>query len=304
MMSTDSALREWFTRHRPEATADEPTGVAALRLTAADGEIRAEVTSCGQCTDGYASRRNADGYNVAVRCKCHNLAAIARRVNLAHLPAEHMHSSLQPIDGDSLHAFDIDRGAVDHRHLREHALESAIAFVDAVTERAAIPEHQHPKPTAPGLLLVGTAGLGKSHLMVGICRRLIRRGVTVRYRSWAQWTNEMWSNMTALRRDPRATILSPDETISLAARVPVLALDELGAGSSGSDGRASIERSWVEQLLKTRYDAGLPLLLASNYHFNAEASGALRVDETIVSRIRGRCDLAVLSGDDQRRRTK
>ena len=275
-----------------------------MDLYAADGRIHARATSCAECSDGWRSSTDAYGYAVSTRCDCHRIPQLARRINAARMPADHLRSVLAESDvkagmEDYRDAFDPNRAPTGGA-----ALEAAVRFVDAV--------HAHDfddvgpmRAPAAGLLLIGAEGRGKTHLVVAVCRRLLSLGHAVEYRSWVEWSRELWSAIGARRdaasRGTVTDITNPDDEVMRAARVPILALDELGAGLAGRHGGTEIERGWVNSILKLRHDAGLPLLLASNYRLDSTDPGGLGVDPTIVSRIYGRCQVVVMAGDDQRR---
>ena len=308
MNSLASAL-DYFgaelSRLRESAPPDEHRGPASLSVHAHQGCIRARATSCAECVDGYTWVTNEDGYNVTRQCRCGRLLGLARRINAAKMPADHIGSVLNNADASAARVpFDPTRS-----EQAAEALAASYRFIERV--RDFDPDAQRaPLETVkpPGLFLGGGAGRGKTHLIVGICRALLSRGFHVEYRSWVDWSRELWGAMNARRdareRNTHSGVTNPDDDLRRAALVPILALDELGANLTAHHGGAAIERGWIESVLKMRHEAGLPLLLASNFHLADGKPGSLQVDETIVSRIAGRCDVVTMGGEDQRRRGK
>ena len=287
------------------AEPDEPRGPARLEVYTERGHIRARASNCSLCVDGYTWSTCEAGYTVSSPCGCGRLLDLARRVNAAKMAADHIRSVLRlvdlPEDKRAQHVeYDPDRSEQG-----QDALAACYEFVTRVRAFDFCADAFSRSQKPPGLFLCGKAGRGKTHLVTGTCRLLLSYGYRVEYRSWVEWSRQLWGALNArrdaARRDTDCGVTNPDDEIRRAARVPILALDELGAGINAHHGGAAIERGWVESLLKMRHEAGLPVLMASNYHLMDGHDGALQVDETIISRILGRCDVVLMGGEDQRR---
>jgi len=117
-----------------------------------------QMSVCQIC-DGVGLVRvvNAAGQWVSRACDCQEMLREERRLAAARIPERYRHYDL---DG-----YDIIRGA-DPSLGRAHL--TARKFVEA-----------YPVDTAgKGLLFTGSIGVGKTHLAVGVLRRLVReRGV-------------------------------------------------------------------------------------------------------------------------------
>lgn len=137
---------------------------------------------------------------------------------------------------------------------------------------------------APGLW--GAAGRGKTHVLVLVVETLIRnRGVAVLYRSASTLLDELQAGI-----DDR----SYDARWRQALEVPVLALDDIGAGRM-TDWR----RERFASLVDYRYGRGLPLLIATNIPPGDAWSGAF--GERTASRLGGMVVALRLHGRDRRR---
>src|SRR5580698_2170116 len=134
-------------------------GDAPARTPASYARLEAEMNTCTIC-DGVGLVRVVDttGKWVSRPCQCQELEREERRIAAARIPQRYRDCTLD--------AFDPSYIGADETLGR--ALLTARRFVDA-----------YPVDTAGrGLLFVGSAGLGKTHLAVGVLQRLVReRGV-------------------------------------------------------------------------------------------------------------------------------
>jgi len=108
-------------------------------------------------------------------------------------------------------------------------------------------EEQH--RTGTGLLLQGAPGVGKTHLLAGLCADLITQGCAARYASWP----DVW----AMFRPPFAE--DREGKFAALARIAVLALDEIGLAASSEK-----EQARLFELIDQRYRQRLPTLIATN----------------------------------------
>jgi DNA replication protein DnaC len=161
-----------------------------------------------------------------------------------------------------------------------------IAWVDEV-KRAAHrgPAGQPGIAQADSLLLVGPTGTGKTHQAYGAIRLLLADGMRLR------WQATTSADLHALMR-PRPGVDAEKQFQDL-ARVPLLLLDDLGAGKASE---------WTEELtwrlVNHRYVHKLPTLVTSNL-----ATAGLReaVGDRVASRLREMCRRVLLAGEDRRR---
>lgn len=108
-------------------------------------------------------------------------------------------------------------------------------------------------PGSKGWTITGTSGVGKTHLLVAISKRLsIDRGIRVAYVEWADLVKNVRDNLDTYRA---ASVI-----IEEYSRVPVLLMDELGRGAD-TEWRADL----LDDLIGRRYrDPLLTTVLAMN----------------------------------------
>ncbi|MDE3162007.1 MAG: ATP-binding protein, partial [Acidobacteriota bacterium] len=117
------------------------------------------MSECAICGGvGLIEERSADGVLRTRACECQQMARYHRRLKAAQIPERYRHCSLDTYET----AFNGANASLGH------ALMKARKFAEA-----------YPVETGGnGLLFVGTAGLGKTHLAVGVLQRLVQeRGV-------------------------------------------------------------------------------------------------------------------------------
>lgn len=124
-------------------------------------------------------------------------------------------------------------------------------------------------PGPQGLFLTGPVGGGKTTLAAAALNSLIRKGVEVLYLPEAQ----LYQQMRGQGGDRRMRQDLP----TLASRVPVLALDDLGT----VEGLAPWQLNVLETVVGTRYERGLPILVTTNLRLGDLA----RLSERMASRL-------------------
>jgi DNA replication protein DnaC len=135
-------------------------------------------------------------------------------------------------------------------------------------------------------MLVGAPGVGKTHLLVRTARRLIvEHDVTVRFATFADLMDEAKRAMDS----PGA---SSQEIFDDAAAVPLLVLDDLGAGL-GSDWSLNM----LEALVDRRYRSTLPILGSTNV---APSRWRDVFGDRVASRLHELCAPVEHRGEDRR----
>lgn len=146
-----------------------------------------------------------------------------------------------------------------------------------------------------GLLLMGSVGVGKTHLAAAILRGLVEKGVPCLFYEFGALLKEIQNSYNPVSQTSELKVLAP------VYETEVLVLDDLGAVKP---------TDWVRdpmmQIINTRYNDKKLTVFTTNY---ADARRA-PVDETLEDRggvrLRSRlyemCRTVVIEGEDYRRR--
>ena len=159
-----------------------------------------------------------------------------------------------------------------------------------------------------GLLLIGSIGVGKTHLAVGIIRELIvSKGISCLFYDYRELLKEIQNSYNDSVKATELDVLRP------VFETEVLVLDELGAVKP-------TEWVWdtVSLILNTRYNDNRATIITTNYPDDAarDAQGSSeflraqraartetlgdRIGERMRSRLHEMCRIAKMEGDDFR----
>jgi len=159
-------------------------------------------------------------------------------------------------------------------------------------------------PSKPfGLLFMGPPGVGKTHLAVGIIRKLIRdKSVACLFRTFPDLLKEIQMSYSAVSMSSELSLLRP------VMDAEVLLLDELGAQTPSA---------WVKEtvgyILNYRYVENKVTILTTNYLDQEDLKSARksvsfslteRIGEPMRSRLYEMCKTVVIQGEDFRQRFK
>jgi DNA replication protein DnaC len=247
------------------------------------------MSMCGICGGiGLVRVMSREGRWVSRACECQELQREERRIGAAQIPERYRHCSLD--------TFETTFPGADPS--LERALTTARRFVD-----------EYPVDTAgKGILFVGMMGTGKTHLAVGVLRRLVRekgvRGLFCDYRELLKKIQNSYNPQVATTE---LELLKPIFTAE------VLVLDDLGAQKPN-------EWVWdtVALILNTRYNDKQSTIITTNYADQSSASGSLsdaeragreptlgdRIGDRILSRLAEMCISVKMSGKDLRQSVK
>jgi DNA replication protein len=221
-------------------------------------------------------------------CQCQTVAREQKRIIAAHIPERYRHYTL---DGYET-AFP---GA--HPTLGQ-ALLTARRFVEA-----------YPVDTAGrGLMFAGSIGVGKTHLAVGVLRRLIQeRGVRGLFCDYRELLKSIQNSYNPQVQTTELELLQP----IFAAEV--LVLDDLGAQKPN-------EWVWdtVALILNSRYNDKLTTIITTNYPDLPAGGGGLteveraareqtlgdRIGDRMRSRLAEMCVRIEMTGNDFRQSVK
>jgi len=141
-----------------------------------------------------------------------------------------------------------------------------------------------------GLLFMGPAGVGKTHLAVSILRDLISKGFAGLFYEFGSLLKEIQDSYNPISKSSELKVLAP------VFQADVLVLDELGA---------SVPTDWVRdtmyQIINKRYNDNKLTIFTTNYSDKNK-----ELEERITYRLRSRlfemCANVVIDGEDYRRR--
>jgi DNA replication protein DnaC len=162
---------------------------------------------------------------------------------------------------------------------------------------------EYPTSTPFGLLFMGPPGVGKTHLAVGIIRKLIReKSVACLFRTFPDLLKEVQLSYSPISMSSELSLLRP------VLEAEVLLLDELGAQTPSA---------WVKEtvayILNHRYVENKVTILTTNYldqedlkspRKSVSYSLTERIGEPMRSRLYEMCKTVVMQGEDFRQRFK
>ena len=195
-----------------------------------------QMSDCAIC-DGVGLVRvvSTSGLWVSRACECQEMEREERRLAAAHIPERYRHYTL---DGYET-AFRGADASLGRAHL------TARKFVEA-----------YPVDTAgKGLLFTGSIGVGKTHLAVGVLRRLVQeRGVRGLFCDYRELLKSIQNSYNPQVHTTELELLKP------VFAAEVLVLDDLGAQKPN-------EWVWdtVALILNTRYNDKQTTIITTNY---------------------------------------
>jgi DNA replication protein DnaC len=205
-----------------------------------------QMTVCAICNGvGLIRVMNLSGLWISRACECQEIEHEERRLAAARIPQRYQACSLDTFDPSY-------KGA--HHSIRE-ALLTADRFVD-----------EYPVDTGgKGLLFIGAVGLGKTHLAIGVLRRLIReRGARGLFCDYRELLKNIQNSYNPQVNTTELELLKP------VFAAEVLVLDDLGAQKPN-------EWIWdtVALILNTRYNDTMTTIITTNFPDLPATSGSL-----------------------------
>ena len=211
----------------------------------------------------------------AVRCRCHLKKRTVGLLREARIPKRYQHCTLTN--------FKIPRS--DKGHLRA-ARKVSSDFVD-----------EYPNVDM-GILFIGPCGVGKTHLAVGILRKLIeKKGISCLFYDFRDLLRDIQDSYNTVSESSEMSVLSP------VLRTEVLLLDELGARRPSE---------WVQDtiahILNSRYNDKKITIITSNFLDNPKGKDQYSLEQRIGHRLRSRlyemCRTVPIESEDYRKSFK
>ncbi len=173
------------------------------------------------------------------RCDCRRQARTQTLLAAARIPKRYEHCELSNFDFDGPH-----RALVSSSHL------AACKFVE-----------EYPVDST-GLLLIGSIGVGKTHLAVGIIKELVlSKGIACLFYDYRELLKQIQNSYNDSVKATELDVLRP------VFETEVLVLDELGAVKP-------TEWVWdtVSLILNTRYNDNRTTIITTNFPISVNAS--------------------------------
>ncbi len=145
-----------------------------------------------------------------------------------------------------------------------------------------------------GLLLMGTVGVGKTHLAVSILKGLTERGFTCLFYEFGSLLKEIQDSYNANTRTSELGVLSP------VLNSEILVLDEVGASKP-----TDWVRDTMAHIINSRYNDRKLTILTTNYTDERRSDREETLEDRIGARLRSRvyemCKTVNITGEDYRR---
>jgi DNA replication protein DnaC len=191
-----------------------------------------------------------DGVAGVVRCECIRGSRFERLLANANIPSRYQHCELDNFANWS--------------RTTEIARVAAEKFVT-----------EYPMPQPFGLLFMGPQGVGKTHLAVGIIKKLIRqKSVPCLFCTFPELLKEIQNSYNPNTQSSEMTILEP------ILDTPVLVLDELGAQKP-----SDWVRDQVAYVLNYRYNENKVTIITTNFMDQAGEGSKVAVMDSLAQRI-------------------
>jgi len=223
------------------------------------------------CAFCYGSGMEVVPGKGARRCRCRTEDRKAKMLDAACIPRRYSECTLQSYKPDKGNGSQLLAFNYAFRLVREYP----------VVDR--------------GLLLMGTCGVGKTHLSVAILRGLLEKGVTCLFYEFGALLKEIQNSYNPVSQISELKVLAP------VFDTEVLVLDELGASKP-----TDWVRDTMMQIINTRYNDKKLTIFTTNYLDGRRSERDETLEDRIGVRLRSRlyemCRTVVINGEDYRRR--
>jgi len=229
-----------------------------------EGELR-KNESTNVCEECFGTGTKLDPVKGAIPCPCRRRGRSQKLIAVARIPRRYERCTFSNFISDP-------GTSQDHALCHAHKLANEYPAVDR------------------GLLFMGPAGVGKTHLAVSIIRELSEKGFAAVFYEFGSLLKEIQDSYNPVSKSSELKVLAP------VYQADVLVLDELGA---------TVPTEWVRdtmyQIINKRYNDRKLTIFTTNYSDKGN-----ELEERVTYRLRSRlyemCTNVVIDGEDYRRR--
>ncbi len=233
-----------------------------------EGELR-QTGNTEVCEECFGTGTKLDPVKGALPCPCRRPDRFKKVLAAARIPRRYVACSFDSFKSAS-------GSSQDRALIRAQTLVNEYPAVDR------------------GLLFMGPAGVGKTHLAVAIIRGLIEKGFAGVFSEFGALLKEIQDSYNPISKSSELKVLAP------IYQTEVLVLDELGA---------TIPTDWVRdtmyQIINKRYNDNKLTIFTTNYSDERRSDKEQVLEDRIGSRLRSRlyemCTKVVMDGGDYRR---
>jgi len=236
-----------------------------------ESELRKEENTevCEEC---FGTGTKLDPVKGAIPCPCRRRDRPRKLIVAARIPRRYGQCSFNNFDSEP-------GSSQDNALLHAHKLANEYPAVER------------------GLLFMGGAGVGKTHLAVSIIRVLIEKGFGGLFCEFGSLLKEIQDSYNPISKSSELKVLAP------VYQADVLVLDELGA---------TVPTDWVRdtmyQIINKRYNDNKLTIFTTNYLDERRSEKDQVLEDRISTRLRSRlyemCTKVVIEGEDYRRHAR
>jgi DNA replication protein DnaC len=232
-------------------------------------ELRRKTENTEVCEECFGTGTKVDPVKGAMPCPCRRPDRFKKLLAAARIPRRYEKCSFANFISEP-------GSSQDNALLHAHKLANEYPAVER------------------GLLLMGPAGVGKTHLAVSLIKDLIERGFAGLFCEFGSLLKEIQDSYNPVSKTSELKVLAP------VYQAHVLVLDELGA---------TVPTDWVRdtmyQIINKRYNDSKLTIFTTNYLDSSRTEKEQILADRISIRLRSRlyemCTNVVIEGEDYRR---
>lgn len=233
-----------------------------------EGELR-KTENTEVCKDCFGTGTKVDPVKGAILCPCLRVGRARKLITAARIPRRYEKCSFANFISEP-------GTSQDEALLQAHKLASEYPAVDR------------------GLIFMGPAGVGKTHLAVSIIRDLTEKGFASVFCEFGSLLKEIQDSYNPVSKSSELKVLAP------IFQAQVLVLDELGA---------TVPTDWVRdtmyQIINRRYNDNRLTIFTTNYLDKPRSDKEQVLEDRIGTRLRSRlyemCVRVIIDGEDYRK---